>query len=62
MPPSPLEMNHVGQVQNFRVGSSNHILNSMGQGVQRGGGGLVSGPTGNPPPPVGTCGKHWTTN
>ena len=42
-------MTHAGQVQNFRVGSSNQILNSMGHGVQRGGGGLVSGLTGKPP-------------
>ena len=33
------EMTRVGQVQNFRVGSSNHILNSVGGGVLRGGGG-----------------------
>ena len=39
MPPSPLEMTHVGQMQNFRVGSSNHILNSMDRGGSRGGGG-----------------------
>ena len=35
------EMTRVGQVQNFRVGSSNHILNSMGRGVHMGGGGGV---------------------
>ena len=48
-------MTHVAQVQNFRVGSFNPILNSMGRGVQRGGGvgggGLVLGLTGKPPPP-----------
>ena len=31
------EMTHVGQMQNFRVGSSNHILNSMGRGGPQGG-------------------------
>ena len=34
------EMTHAGQMQNFRVGSSNQILNSMGRGVQNGGGGV----------------------
>ena len=33
------EMTCVGQVQNFQVGSSNHILNSMGGG----GGGSIGG-------------------
>ena len=33
------EMTHVGQVHKVRVGSSNHILNSMGRGGSRGGGG-----------------------
>ena len=47
MPTSPLEMTHVGQVQNFRVGSSNHILNSMGPGGPEGwGGGVGAGVSG----------------
>ena len=41
------EMTHVGQVQNFLVGSSNHILNSMGRGSR--GGGVR--PHGQAPPP-----------
>ena len=40
------EMTHGGQVQNFQVGSSNHILNSMGPGGPEGWGAGVSAPRG----------------